>query len=229
MGAATGASGRVEGPWPHLLVALTFITGMIDAVSFLELGRVFVAAMTGNVLILGLGLAGYGEMLPPGLALISFAAGAACGGRLLRARFEQRRHRLLPAGTAVQTVLIAMAAVLSSRHGFSESWVRWPNIALLAFALGWEYAIVRVLKVPHLNTTVVTTTLTSLVAEPAAPPAQRHRLLSIAALLSGALTAGALRPVLSPAGLLWLAVLILLGCTVVGHLAAERIEARHRR
>ena len=36
-----------DGPLPILLLALTFVTGMVDAVSFLALGRVFVANMTG--------------------------------------------------------------------------------------------------------------------------------------------------------------------------------------
>jgi uncharacterized membrane protein YoaK (UPF0700 family) len=35
------------------LLTLTFVTGLVDAVSYLRLGRVFVANMTGNVVFLG--------------------------------------------------------------------------------------------------------------------------------------------------------------------------------
>ncbi len=37
------------GPLPELLLTLTLVTGVVDAVSILSLGRVFVANMTGNV------------------------------------------------------------------------------------------------------------------------------------------------------------------------------------
>ena len=42
-----------HGPLPPLLVLLTVITGLVDAVSYLALGHVFVANMTGNVVFLG--------------------------------------------------------------------------------------------------------------------------------------------------------------------------------
>jgi uncharacterized membrane protein YoaK (UPF0700 family) len=35
------------------LLGLTVVTGLVDAVSYLRLGRVFVANMTGNVVFLG--------------------------------------------------------------------------------------------------------------------------------------------------------------------------------
>ena len=43
-----------------LLLALTFSTGMIDALSWLGLNGVFTANMTGNVLIIGMGAVGAG-------------------------------------------------------------------------------------------------------------------------------------------------------------------------
>ncbi len=51
-------NGRSHGPLPVLLVALTVVTGLVDAFSYLSLGHVFVANMTGNVVFLGFGLAG---------------------------------------------------------------------------------------------------------------------------------------------------------------------------
>ena len=48
----------VHGPLPALLLLLTFGTGLVDAISILGLGRVFVANMTGNVVFIGFALAG---------------------------------------------------------------------------------------------------------------------------------------------------------------------------
>src|SRR5687768_2511195 len=47
-----------HGPLPLLLLALTVVTGLVDAFSYLVLGHVFVANMTGNVVFLGFALAG---------------------------------------------------------------------------------------------------------------------------------------------------------------------------
>ena len=63
----------------RLLVLLTVVTGLVDAVSFISLGRVFVANMTGNVVFLGFALAG-----APGLSLA--ASLAALAGFLARRR-----------------------------------------------------------------------------------------------------------------------------------------------
>jgi hypothetical protein len=37
-----------DGPLPPLLLALTAVTGLVDAASYLKLGHVFVANMTGT-------------------------------------------------------------------------------------------------------------------------------------------------------------------------------------
>ena len=50
--------GWEHGPLPPLLVAMTLVTGLVDAFSYLVLGHVFVANMTGNVVFLAFALAG---------------------------------------------------------------------------------------------------------------------------------------------------------------------------
>lgn len=74
-----------HGPLPALLLALTVVTGLVDAVSILSLGRVFVANMTGNVVFIGFALAGApGFSLAASLAaLAGFFVGAGGGGRLV--------------------------------------------------------------------------------------------------------------------------------------------------
>ena len=47
-----------DGLLPPLLVGLTAVTGLVDAFSYLVLGHVFVANMTGNVVFLAFALAG---------------------------------------------------------------------------------------------------------------------------------------------------------------------------
>jgi len=47
-----------HGPHAPLLLALTVVTGLVDAFSYLLLGHVFVANVTGNVVFLGFALAG---------------------------------------------------------------------------------------------------------------------------------------------------------------------------
>jgi len=54
---------------PAVLLALTASTGLIDAVSYLALGHVFTANMTGNVVFLGFAVAG-----APGLSIPRSAA-----------------------------------------------------------------------------------------------------------------------------------------------------------
>jgi hypothetical protein len=51
-------AGHPDGPLPPLLLTLTVVTGLVDAFSYLVLGHVFVANMTGNVVFLGFALAG---------------------------------------------------------------------------------------------------------------------------------------------------------------------------
>jgi len=43
-------------------IILTFVTGIVDAVGFLALDRVFTGNMTGNIVILGMGVAGADDL-----------------------------------------------------------------------------------------------------------------------------------------------------------------------
>src|SRR6201998_725046 len=72
------------GPIPELLLILPALTGLVDAVSILALGRVFVANMTGNVVFAGFAITGApGFSLGASLfALGGFLVGANLGGRM---------------------------------------------------------------------------------------------------------------------------------------------------
>src|SRR5437660_10186412 len=99
---------------PQLLLALTVVTGLVDAVSYLRLGHVFVANMTGNVVFLGFALAGASGVTAAAslIALGSFLAGALLGG-LLGARTSEHRGHVLRAAAAAQLGLMALALILA--------------------------------------------------------------------------------------------------------------------
>jgi uncharacterized membrane protein YoaK (UPF0700 family) len=72
-------SGDPHGPLPPLMLTLTVVTGLVDAVSYLSLGHVFVANMTGNVVFLGFALAGAQGLSAPA-SVVSMAAFLTAGG-----------------------------------------------------------------------------------------------------------------------------------------------------
>ncbi|MEV0173244.1 YoaK family protein [Streptomyces sp. NPDC050803] len=182
-----------HGPLPPLLLILTVVTGLVDAVSYLELGHVFVANMTGNVVFLGFALAGDESLsaLASVVAMGSFLVGALAGGRL-GTRFAADRGQLLGSATAVQTVLVAVTVVAAAvSDGRVTPGVQYTLIVLLGLAMGLQNAVARRLGVPDLTTTVLTLTLTGLAADstPAGGEAPRpgRRVLSVLAMFLGAL------------------------------------------
>jgi uncharacterized membrane protein YoaK (UPF0700 family) len=74
-----------HGPLPPLLVSLTLVTGLVDAFSYLALGHIFVANMTGNVVFLGFALAGAAgfSITSSLIALASFGLGRLWAGVLV--------------------------------------------------------------------------------------------------------------------------------------------------
>src|SRR4051794_10042319 len=93
-----------------VLLALTVVTGLIDAVSYLGVGQVFVANMTGNIVFLGFASAGTkGFSIAASLvALGGFAVGAGAGVRLAGVLDRRRRVWLCTTSTA-QAVLVGAA------------------------------------------------------------------------------------------------------------------------
>ena len=119
------AADRPHGPLPVLLVGLTVVTGLVDAFSYLSLGHVFVANMTGNVVFFGFALAGVGEIsiVASLLAVLAFVIGATVGGRWAAGR-TVHRGRLLAAATSVQAGLVLVACVIASTAGVRGSAVQ---------------------------------------------------------------------------------------------------------
>ena len=225
-----------QGPLPPLLIALTVVTGLVDAFSYLVLGRVFVANMTGNVIFMAFSLAGSHDFsLTASLAaLLGFAAGALLGGRLANRpqanrpladrpqanRFPGHRGRLLFAAVVVETALVLLSYVATDLFTDPASgWVRYLLVVLLGVAMGTQNAAARRLAVPDLTTTVLTLTITGIAADGrlagGADSKAGRRVLSAASMFIGALVGGLLA-LHSSIGLpLLLAVLLLAGSTAV--------------
>src|SRR5271155_3131373 len=88
------AARSINHPLARTLLALTFTTGLVDATSYLGLGHVFTANITGNIGFRGFGIAGGGG-IPVGAPLVSlapFLTGAGAGG-VLAARLGGRHPR----------------------------------------------------------------------------------------------------------------------------------------
>jgi uncharacterized membrane protein YoaK (UPF0700 family) len=184
-------------PLTQALLALTFTTGMIDATTFLGLGHVFAGNMTGNIILLGFGLANAGGLpvLAPLVSLGCFLAGAAAGGAL-DARLAGRSDRALPIAMAFETAtMVAAATILAAGHVRAGHPAAGLVIGLLALGLGLRNAVVRAIGVPDVTTTVLTTTLTRLAAGTrwtgGDGSGSARRIAAVIALLLGAL-AGAL-------------------------------------
>ncbi|MCW2599690.1 MAG: conserved rane protein of unknown function [Frankiales bacterium] len=156
-----------HGPLPALLLGLTVATGIVDAVSILRLGRVFVANMTGNIAFTGFALAGApGFVLDASLvALVGFLVGAALGGAA-NSRFGAHRGRLARNVATAEVLFLVAALVITVVVGDDLGTVpRDCVVALAAVALGLQNAAVRRLAVPDLTTTVLTMTLTGVAAD----------------------------------------------------------------
>lgn len=182
-----------HGPLPPLMLALTVVTGLVDAFSYLALGHVFVANMTGNIVFGGFAIAGAaGFSLAASLvALATFAAGAMLGGRIAH-RARAHRARVLYLTLLPQTVLVAAAYVLAQAAGSPYSGgVRYALIVLLGLGMGLQNAAARALAVPDLTTTVLTLTITGIASDSrlAGGPGSRigRRTVSAGAMFLGAL------------------------------------------
>jgi uncharacterized membrane protein YoaK (UPF0700 family) len=150
-----------HGPLSPLLLLLTAVTGLVDAFSYLVLGQVFVANMTGNVVFLGVGLAGAkGFSVAAHLvAIASFTVGAVASGRLV-ARVGDRRGRVLAVTTAGEAALVAGAwAVGANVTNPGSGATHYLLIVLLGVTGGLQTGTARWLAVPDLITTVLTRTI----------------------------------------------------------------------
>jgi uncharacterized membrane protein YoaK (UPF0700 family) len=191
-GASAPAPPPPADPLPLLssLMVLTLVSGVVDAVSYLGLGHVFTANMTGNVVVLGFAAAGAaGFSVAATLTSIGvFLVGALLAGRI--ASHITGRGRLLITTMITEMALVGATALIAFLAGTAAGWPRFTAIAILALAMGMRNAAVRRLGVRDLSTTVLTSTLTGLASDSrlAGGSGERigRRAGSVVAMLAGA-------------------------------------------
>lgn len=202
----TNTAATVDGPPAGLgvrdllLDALTVSSGAVDAISFLALGKVFTAFMTGNVVFLGLRVAG--SPTPPGAvnllaSIIAFAAGVYLTTRIADpSTVLGRWPRQVTLALGISVVAHGCFLVLwLSNHGQPSARVLPALLGLWGFTMGMQSAAVRALNVPAVYTTAATATVMFLagdIANWSATRAERRRLTGVLVSLFIGAAAGAL-------------------------------------
>jgi uncharacterized membrane protein YoaK (UPF0700 family) len=160
----------------YLLAGLSFATGTYEAICFLTFGKVFTAAQTGNLVLLGIGVAGTRQPAGPNpvtvvISLAAFAAGAALAMPVLKA-FDGDRET--EDSDVIQVwprrVSIALAIALIPQAGFLAVWMAAASpaslayilMALSALAMGLQMNAIRALHVPGVSTTAFSATFVDL-------------------------------------------------------------------
>ncbi|MCC3291871.1 YoaK family protein [Arthrobacter sp. zg-Y1110] len=180
-----------------LMLALTFSTGVVDAVGYLGLDRVFTGNMTGNVVLLGMAFAGGADLpiLRPVLALLFFMLGAALAGRMLRKGPEGWSGRTTLSLMVVAGVITALAVLTAVVDVQASSLLGSITTSALAIAMGIQAATAKRLKVAEITTVVVTSTITGLASDSRlAGGDSKHwvrRALAIALIMLGAVAGAA--------------------------------------
>jgi uncharacterized membrane protein YoaK (UPF0700 family) len=218
---------------------LTFVTGLVDALSYLSLGHVFTANMTGNVVLLGLAVAKVpGLSIYRSIAALGFAmAGGVLSGRLARWTEKWSRSLWLGLAAAIETVLLFAACIsLLKQHDPTVVSVgtTYTVIAITAFAMGIRNGTVKRLGVPDITTTVLTLTVAGLASESSLAggtnPRWGRRVAAIIAMFLGA-AVGAFLLKRSLALVLGLAALVSLTAALMqyfrGDAAQELAAASH--
>ena len=180
---------------PYALLGMTAVTGLVDAVSLLTLGHVFVANMTGNIVFLAFAAMGVPDVsVARSLTAVSaFLVGAVLGGRIMARTTPDSQFRPAVVAFAFELAFLAAATLVSVGYKAPSSanvLQSYGLIALTAFAMGTRNAAVRKLAVPDLTTTVLTLTITGLAADSSLAhgnnPRWGRRAASIMAMFAGA-------------------------------------------
>ncbi|WP_291047065.1 YoaK family protein [Herbiconiux sp.] len=209
-----------------LMLALTFSTGVVDAVGYLGLDKVFAGNMTGNVVILGMALAGADDLpwIGPLIALFAFMFGAVIGGRVLRPVKAGWTTRTTWLFLVIGIVLAGLAVTLFLTDGAPPQPWEYFITFFLAAAMGIQAATARHIAVKDVTTVVVTSTITGFAADSRLAGGKGQpwfrRAAAIVLIAAGA-AIGALLLLLHIGWGVAAAALITLVAALLGHIAAH--------
>jgi len=192
---STSASPAAEQIAPYVLLGMTAVTGLVDAVSFLSLGSVFTANMTGNILILSFATARVTglSVARSSTALIAFFVGAILSGRITASASPDSRMRFAAQAFLLEVIFLSAASFCSIGYRGDLVEHSLQPLVLIAFtglAMGTRNAAVRKLAIPDLTTTVLTLTVTGIAADSSlakgSNPRLARRVGSVLAIFVGA-------------------------------------------
>jgi uncharacterized membrane protein YoaK (UPF0700 family) len=145
------------------LLVLALAGGCVDAISYLGLGKVFTANMTGNTVLLAVALVkGTGaDAARASVALGGFCLGAAVGVTLI-GRSDTPWPRRARRAFCLELVALVSLLVLWAAIGVAS--IRYALIAIAGVAMGAQSASVRASDVRGVNTTYMTSTLLNAIA-----------------------------------------------------------------
>ncbi|MEV8094720.1 YoaK family protein [Kitasatospora sp. NPDC085879] len=179
-------------PDPHTvaLLLMTAVTGLVEAASFLGLGHVYTAVMTGNILFLGFGLGGaHVSVVGAGLGLAAFSLGALLGHLINDGLVRRRGELWTPVAVAGVGMLLAVGAVAATgveKQQDLPSGRALAVLAVMALAMGWRNAIALRIAAPDLPTTVLTRGLTGLLRVHAEMDSRERQAAAVVVMCGGA-------------------------------------------
>jgi uncharacterized membrane protein YoaK (UPF0700 family) len=214
-----------------LMLALTFSTGVVDAVGYLGLDKVFTGNMTGNVVILGMALTGAAGLpiVGPIIALVCFMVGAAIAGRTLKPVPAGWSHRSTVLFAIVGVLLLAASVPTFLIDGVPPEWLRYTVTGVMGGAMGMQAGSARHIGVKDVTTVVVTSTIVGLAFDSrlgggSGQPWFR-RAGAIVLIAAGAAVGALLLHIHLGAGML-LAAIVTLAAAAVGHVSRARLSPR---
>ena len=211
-----------------LLAVLAFAAGSIDVLSWLAVGKVFSAFMTGNVVFLAAGLFSHQSTLSlhAAVALVAFGVGAWATALVTR---REEPSVLWPARVTAGLIACAVVQVVF--------WIVWLAVGgrpgstvmvllgIMAFGMGIQTASAAALGVHAVYTTAVTATWTVLMGDAAHWSETRTERRRLTLVLGGTLLGALVGSLLLAHLRLWMPLLPALitgGVAVAAHRSVER-------
>jgi uncharacterized membrane protein YoaK (UPF0700 family) len=163
-----------------LLAALTVSSGAVDVISFLALGKIFTAFMTGNIAFLGMGIAGHPgapRIVSVLASMAGFAGGVYLATKIAKRSSQSAAHESEQATGIVwpRQMTFALGISLLPHLCFLVIWFATSGrpgdnlipvlLAVWALAMGNQSAAVRQLNVGGIFTTAATATFIFLVGD----------------------------------------------------------------